>query len=171
MRLPGCGSAWKSPSIEHHLHVQLDERRHHARHVHSRGVEPVDARALHELHHEHALTRELADRLFGTMTFAVPREVRADLDARARPRAGSPSPRAMRSSNSLSTTRTRFTCGWSHQRSTQREIRRAAARSLRHRALDVRAQHLHRDDLALVARAVHLAERRRGDGHALERVE
>ncbi len=47
--------------------------------------------------------------------------------------------------------------------------RRAEVR--RHAPFDVRAQHLHGDDLAIVAGAVHLAERGRGHRLPLERLE
>ena len=154
---------------EHHLHVQLDERRHHARHVHSRDIEPVDARPLHELHHEHALAREFVHDLRNDQV-AVPREVRADLH---RVLGFEAEVHLLRDAqlelveHHAHAQHVRMLPVTLHPR--EDPPRRNQVRL--HGRLDAGPQHFHRDDLSLVARAMHLAERSGGHRHALERLE
>ena len=154
---------------QHHLHIDLDEGRHKRLDVHVGRVEPVDAGPVHELHHEHALAREVVHDL-GDMYAVVVREVSPDLgavlgfeakvhllvhpvgellDHRSRaahvdvvPVTGDPPENAA-----------------------------GGAQVGLDECFHAGAEHFHGDVAPLPAGAMHLAERRGGDGLAVERLE
>ena len=159
----------KEPVHEHHLHVDLDHHARESSRVDAAGHESVHSRALDELQHQHALTRELVHDL-GDHHARVPGEVRARFGRVL----------GLESEIHLFADARRALL---HQRLEAEDVRRRpAARSPRgDRArrlqvlsdgqLDSRAQHFYRDIATVPTCAVYLAERGRRDRGLVDRVE